>query len=538
MKIELWLSWVMRNGDNMSKVIIRGHEARQKLLDGVNELTDTVKVTLGPKARSVVLDREGFAPLVMNDGVTIAKDIELEDPFENMGAKLLREVSSQAQENMGDGTTTACVIAQKLIQEGVEYLKMSPTESNNLKRALDEMALITTKHLKESAKEVGVVDGGGSLLAVATIAANNDPIVGQMIVDAISEVGNDGVITVEPSKSGNTELTVTEGLELPRGFISPILAEHAKDGKQVLENALVCICDDKVTNFANLLPALELSVEYKRPILFVLRDMDGPALTNFLLNSVNGNIQACAIQGDDYGDWQDKKMRDLAVQTGSKFFMTKTGDDLKEVKLEQLGTCEKIVISKKKTVFMGCKGDKKHIGYAVDSIKKEMKEVKNDFLKDKHKERIARLVGGVAVIKIGAPTQVEMNDTVERVDDALNATRAALAGGVIEGGGFALYKLTQDVDWNKDVNHIRPDFYHIFVNALMKPLQQIAENGDWQFVWEGEDKGLNGLTGENCDLWLAGIIDPALVTMSSLQSAVSVASMVLTTDALVTDQKD
>ena len=539
MKIELWLSWVMRNGDNMSKMIIRGHDARQKLLDGVNELTDTIKVTLGPKARSVVLDREGQAPLVMNDGVTIAKDIELQDPFENMGAKLLREVSSQAQENMGDGTTTACVIAQKLIQEGVEYLKSSPTESNNLKRALDEMCVITTNHLEKSAKEVNKLEGDDwtTLTAVATIASNNDTYIGKLIVDAIDEVGGDGVITVEPSKSGNTELSITEGMELPRGFISPILAEHATDGKRVMENALVCITDDKITNFADMLPALELSVQEKRPILFVVRGLDGAALTNFLLNVVNGNIDASVIEGDDYGDWQDRKMRDLACQTGAKFFMTKTGSDLKDVKLENLGSCDKIIVSKKKTTFLGCKGEKDTIGWAVDKIKQDMEEAPNDWLKDKHKERIARLIGGVAVIKIGAPTQVEMNDTVERVDDALNATRAALAGGVVEGGGFSLYKLTQDVEWNKDVNHIRPDFYHIFVNALMKPLQQIAENGDWQFVWEGDDKGLNGLTGENCDLWEEGIIDPVLVTKSSLQSAVSVASMVLTTDSLVTDEK-
>tara|TARA_R110000744_G_scaffold375_3_gene1396 strand:+ start:2144 stop:3700 length:1557 start_codon:yes stop_codon:yes gene_type:complete len=518
----------------MAKQIIRGKKARQLLLDGINELADTVKVTLGPKARSVVLDREGLAPLVMNDGVTIAKDIELSDPFKNMGAKLLREVAGQAQENMGDGTTTACVIAQKLVGGGVEFLEHNPTESNNLKKSLDAMCAITTEMLLDTAEKVT----DETLLDVATIASNNDQAIGKLIVEAISKVGNDGVITVEPSKSGVTEMTVTEGLELPRGFISPILAEHCEDGRQVLENALVMISDEKVTNFADLLPALEISVQTSRPILFVLRDMDATALTNFLLNSINGNIQACAIQGDDYGDWMDKKMKDLSIQTGSKFFMTKQADDMKTVTKEQLGSCDKIIISRKKTIFMGCKGEQTEIDSQVNSIKKELNDAANDWLKDKHRDRIARLVGGVAVIRIGAATQIEMNDTVERVDDALNATRAALAGGVVEGGGFSLYKLTQNDLWNNAVSSIRPEFYKIFVDALMQPTNQIAENGGWQFIWEGDGKGLNGLTGANCNLAEAGIIDPVLVTVSSLRSAVSVAAMVLTTDSLVTNEKD
>ena len=524
----------------MAKQMIYGEEARKKLLDGINSATDAIKVTLGPKARTVVLDKSFGSPTIINDGVTIAKDIELPDAYENMGAQLVKEVASKAQDNAGDGTSTAAILAQSLSSYGLRNVSagMSPV---NLRSGFDKAISTVVDELKSASISV---ESSEVIEQVASISANNDSEIGKLIASAVEKVGHDGIITVEEAKSMETSLKVVEGMEFDKGYVSPYMITDREKREAVLENPKILLTDHTVSAAQDLIPALEVAVKQsKAPLLIVSKDVEGEALATLVLNVASKVVKACAVKAPGFGDEQGEQLEDIAMLTGGTVLVKDQGSELKDITESHLGTAEKVIIGKNKTTVISGGGSKKSINDRVDILRSQSKVATSKWDKEKLDKRIGRLSGGVAVLEIGAATETEMKEKKARVDDALNATRAAMAEGVVTGGGVALLRASESLD--KLAGKLSDEEsvgVKIVRDALAIPARQIAENAgeDGSVVVskirEGKGNfGFNARTNTYEDLMKAGVVDPVKVTRTAIQAAGSIAGLVLTTETLVSD---
>ena len=520
--------------------MIYGEEARKKLLDGINSATDAIKVTLGPKARTVVLDKSFGSPTIINDGVTIAKDIELPDAYENMGAQLVKEVASKAQDNAGDGTSTAAILAQSLSTYGLRNVSagMSPV---NLKSGFDKAIETVVTELKSASKPV---ESGEVIEQVASISANNDAEIGKLIADAVDKVGHDGIITVEEAKSMETSLKVVEGMEFDKGYVSPYMITDREKREAVLENPKILLTDHTVSAAQDLIPALEVAVKQsKSPLLIISKDLEGEALATLVLNVASKVVKACAVKAPGFGDEQGEQLEDLAILTGGTVVVKDQGSEVKDITEMHLGNAEKVIIGKNKTTIISGGGDKKGIEERVSILRSQSKVSTSKWDKEKLDKRIGRLSGGVAVLEIGAATETEMKEKKARVDDALNATRAAMAEGVVVGGGVALLRASESL--NKLAGKLSDEEsvgVKIVRDALAIPAKQIAENSGEDGsvivskIVEGKNNfGFNARTNTFEDLMKAGVVDPVKVTRNAIQAAGSIAGLVLTTETLVAD---
>ena len=522
----------------MAKVIKFGEDARKSLLEGVNKLADTVKVTLGPKGRNVVLDKSFGAPLITNDGVTIAKEIELEDKFENMGARLVKEVSTKTNDVAGDGTTTATVLAQSMIKEGVKNVAAG-ADPMAIKRGMDKAVNTAVEGLKEISSEV---DGKEDIARVASISANNEEI-GNLIAEAMEKVSKDGVITIEESKTSNTELNVVEGMQFDKGYLSPYMATDTEKMEAVLDNPYILLTDKKISNIQEILPLLESLMQESGKLLIVCDDMEGEALSTLILNKLRGVLNVVAVKAPGFGDKRKAMLQDIATLTGAEVITSDLGLELKDTTIAQLGRAKQVKVQKENTIIVDGAGDKQQIADRVAQIKAQINETKSDYDKEQLQERLAKIAGGVAVIGVGAATEVEMKDKKLRIEDALSATKAAVEEGIVAGGGTALInvipKVEKLVESLKDGEKLGAE---IVLKALEEPARQIAINAGLEpavivekvktsDVGVGFDAGKE----EYVDMKKAGIVDPTKVTRSALQNAASIASMVLTTESLVTD---
>lgn len=523
----------------MAKQILFDEEARRALGKGVDALANAVKVTLGPKGRNVVLDKKFGAPTITNDGVTIARDIELEDPFENMGAQLVKEVATKTNDIAGDGTTTATLLAQAMIREGMKNVAAGANPMI-IKKGISEAVEALVKEIKAKAKKV---EGKADIAQVATISSS-DAEIGNLIAEAMEKVGKDGVITVEESKSMATNLSVVEGMQFDRGYISPYMVTDTDKMEAVLDDPYILITDRKISAIADILPILEKVVKQGKELVIIAEDLDGEALATLVVNKLRGTFKALAVKAPGFGDRRKAMLEDIAILTGGTVISEEVGRKLDSVELEDLGHARQVRASKEETTIVDGNGDKAKISARVEQIKKQIADTTSDFDKEKLQERLAKLAGGVAVIEIGAATEVEMKDKKLRIEDALNATRAAVEEGIVAGGGTtfvdimgALDKIEAEGDEKVGVSIVR--------RAVEEPVRQIADNAglEGSVVVEkvkkaGEGKGFNALTGEYVDMIAAGIVDPAKVTRSALQNAASIASMVLTTETLVADKPE
>ena len=522
----------------MAKVIKFGEDARKSLLEGVNKLADTVKVTLGPKGRNVVLDKSFGAPLITNDGVTIAKEIELEDKFENMGARLVKEVSTKTNDVAGDGTTTATVLAQSMIKEGVKNVAAG-ADPMAIKRGMDKAVNTAVEELKEISSEV---DGKDDIARVASISANNEEI-GNLIAEAMEKVSKDGVITIEESKTSNTELNLVEGMQFDKGYLSPYMATDTEKMEAVLDNPYILLTDKKISNIQEILPLLESLMQESGKLLIVCDDMEGEALSTLILNKLRGVLNVVAVKAPGFGDKRKAMLQDIATLTGAEVITSDLGLELKDTTIAQLGRAKQVKVQKENTIIVDGAGDKQQIADRVAQIKAQINETKSDYDKEQLQERLAKIAGGVAVIGVGAATEVEMKDKKLRIEDALSATKAAVEEGIVAGGGTALInvipKVEKLVESLKDGEKLGAE---IVLKALEEPARQIAINAGLEpavivekvktsDVGVGFDAGKE----EYVDMKKAGIVDPTKVTRSALQNAASIASMVLTTESLVTD---
>ena len=522
----------------MAKVIKFGEEARKSLLEGVNKLADTVKVTLGPKGRNVVLDKSFGSPLITNDGVTIAKEIELEDKFENMGARLVKEVSTKTNDVAGDGTTTATVLAQSMIKEGVRNVAAG-SDPMAIKRGIDKAVNVAVDGLKEISSEV---DGKEDIARVASISANNEE-VGKLIADAMEKVSKDGVITIEESKTSNTELNIVEGMQFDKGYLSPYMATDTEKMEAVLDNPYILITDKKITNIQEILPLLEALMQESGKLLIICDDMEGEALSTLILNKLRGVLNVVAVKAPGFGDKRKAMLEDIAILTGGEVITSDLGLELKDTTIEQLGKAKQVKVQKENTIIVDGAGEKAKITERVNQLKTQITETKSDYDKEGLQERLAKIAGGVAVIGVGAATEVEMKDKKLRIEDALSATKAAVEEGIVAGGGTALInvipKVTKLVDTLNGGEKLGAE---IVLTALEEPVKQIARNSGLEpavivdKVKSSEvGVGFDAAKEEYVDMKKAGIVDPTKVTRSALQNAASIASMVLTTESLVTD---
>ena len=522
----------------MAKMIKFGEDARKSLLEGVNKLADTVKVTLGPKGRNVVLDKSFGAPLITNDGVTIAKEIELEDKFENMGARLVKEVSTKTNDVAGDGTTTATVLAQSMIKEGVKNVAAG-ADPMAIKRGMDKAVDTAVEGLKEISSEV---NGKEDIARVASISANNTEI-GELIAEAMEKVSKDGVITIEESKTSNTELNVVEGMQFDKGYLSPYMATDTEKMEAVLDNPYILITDKKISNIQEILPLLESLMQESGKLLIICDDMEGEALSTLILNKLRGVLNVVAVKAPGFGDKRKAMLQDIAVLTGGEVITSDLGLELKDTTIEQLGRAKQVKVQKENTIIVDGAGDKEKIADRVAQIKAQINETKSDYDKEGLQERLAKIAGGVAVIGVGAATEVEMKDKKLRIEDALSATKAAVEEGIVAGGGTALLNVTAKVqklvDTLKDGEKLGAE---IVLKALEEPAKQIARNSGLEpavivekVKSEKEGIGFDASSETYVDMKKAGIVDPTKVTRSALQNAASIASMVLTTESLVTD---
>jgi len=523
----------------MAKQILFEEEARRALGRGVDALANAVKVTLGPKGRNVVLDKKFGAPTITNDGVTIARDIELEDPFENMGAQLVKEVATKTNDIAGDGTTTATLLAQAMIHEGMKNVAAGANPMI-IKKGIDKAVTALVDEIKAKSKKV---EGQADIAQVATISSANEE-TGRLIAEAMEKVGKDGVITVEESKTMKTNLSVKEGMQFDRGYISPYLVTDTDKMEAALDDPYILITDRKISAINDILPILEQVVKSGKQLAIIAEDVDGEALTTIVVNKLRGTFKALAVKAPGFGDRRKAMLQDIATLTGGSVISEELGRKLDSVTLEDLGQAHKIVSTKDETTIIGGKGDKDAIAERVAQIKQQITKTTSDFDKEKLQERLAKLAGGVAVIEIGAATEVEMKDKKYRIEDALNATRAAVEEGIVAGGGTtfidiqpALDKIEAEGDEKVGVNIVR--------RAIEEPVRQIANNAglEGSVVVENVKKagtgvGFNALKNEYVDMIGAGIVDPAKVTRSALQNAASIASMVLTTETLVADKPE
>ena len=522
----------------MAKVIKFGEDARKSLLEGVNKLADTVKVTLGPKGRNVVLDKSFGAPLITNDGVTIAKEIELEDKFENMGARLVKEVSTKTNDVAGDGTTTATVLAQSMIKEGVRNVAAG-SDPMAIKRGIDKAVNTAVEGLKEISS---TVNGKEDIARVASISANNEEI-GNLIADAMEKVSKDGVITIEESKTSNTELNVVEGMQFDKGYLSPYMATDTEKMEAVLDNPYILITDKKISNIQEILPLLESLMQESGKLLIICDDMEGEALSTLILNKLRGVLNVVAVKAPGFGDKRKAMLEDIAVLTGGEVITSDLGLELKDTTIAQLGKAKQVKVQKENTIIVDGAGDKQQIADRVGQIKAQINETQSDYDKEQLQERLAKIAGGVAVIGVGAATEVEMKDKKLRIEDALSATKAAVEEGIVSGGGTALInvipKVSKLVDTLENGEKLGAQ---IVLKALEEPVKQIAVNAGLEpavivnKVKESEAGiGFDAANEQYVDMKKAGIVDPTKVTRSALQNAASIASMVITTESLVTD---
>lgn len=518
----------------MAKDLKFSEDARQSMLRGVDKLANAVKVTIGPKGRNVVLDKEYTSPLITNDGVTIAKEIELEDPYENMGAKLVQEVANKTNEIAGDGTTTATVLAQAMIQEGLKNVT-SGANPVGLRRGIDKAVEVAIEALHEISQNV---DNKNEIAQVGSISAADEEI-GKYISEAMEKVGNDGVITIEESSGFNTELEVVEGMQFDRGYQSPYMVTDSDKMVAELERPYILITDKKISSFQDILPLLEQVVQANRPILIVADDVEGDALTNIVLNRMRGTFTAVAVKAPGFGDRRKAMLEDLAILTGAQVITDDLGLELKEASIDMLGTANKAEITKDNTTVVDGDGDQNNIDARVSQIKAQIEETDSDFDREKLQERLAKLAGGVAVIKVGAASETELKERKLRIEDALNSTRAAVEEGIVAGGGTAFMNIFDKVSKIEAEGDVATGV-NIVLKALEAPVRQIAENAglEGSIIVERLKNsevgvGFNAATNEWVNMLEAGIVDPTKVTRSSLQHAASVAAMFLTTEAVV-----
>jgi chaperonin GroEL len=521
-----------------AKMIVTGEESRQAILRGVNKLADAVKVTLGPKGRNVVLEKKFGSPVITKDGVTVAKEIELEDKLENMGAQMVREVASKTSDVAGDGTTTATLLAQAIFREGVKMVAAGANPMA-LKRGIDKAVERVVEEIKRMAKPVK----GDMIAHVGTISANGDTMIGNLIAEAMKKVGKDGVITVEESKTMQTELEVVEGMQFDRGYLSPYFVTDPERMECVLEDAYILIHEKKISSMKDLLPLLEQIAKSGKPLLIIAEDVEGEALATLVVNKLRGTLQVCAVKAPGFGDRRKAMLQDIAILTGGKAITEDLGIKLENVRLEDLGRAKKIVVDKDNTTIVEGAGKPSEIEARVRQIRAQIEETTSDYDREKLQERLAKLVGGVAVIKVGAATETELKEKKARVEDAMHATKAAVEEGIVPGGGVAYIRALRalenfkldDPDENAGVNILR--------RALEEPLRWIAQNAGWEgsIVVErvkaakDENFGFNAQTEQFEDLVKAGVIDPAMVSRIALQNAASIAGLLLTTEALVSE---
>src|SRR3984893_6962263 len=524
----------------MAKQITYGDESRQAILRGINQLADAGKVTLGPKGRNVVIDKKFGSPTITKDGVTVAKEIDLKDPLENMGAQMVREVASKTSDTAGDGTTTATVLAQAIYREGAKNV-VAGANPMDIKRGIEKAVEALTAEIKKMAKPVS----GNMVAQVGTISANNDETIGRIIAEAMDKVGKDGVITVEEAKSMETSLDVVEGMQFDRGYLSAYFVTDPERMEVVLENPVILIHEKKISSMKDLLPVLEQVARLSRPLLIIAEDIEGEALATLVVNKLRGTLQAAAVKAPGFGDRRKAMLEDIATLTGGKAVTEDLGLKLENLTLEDLGSAKKVIIDKDNTTIIGGAGKPSEIQSRIKQLRMQIEEATSDYDKEKLQERLAKLVGGVAVIKVGAATEMELKEKKARVEDAMHATRAAVEEGIVPGGGTAylrcipvLEKLKLHDDEAIGVNIVK--------RALEEPIRQIAQNAGREVavivgrVRESKDEtfGFNAETGEFGNMIKAGVIDPAKVTRLALQNAASIVSLMLTTEVLIADIKD
>lgn len=519
-----------------AKQVLFGDDARSKMVRGINVLANAVKVTLGPKGRNVVLDRAFGAPTVTKDGVSVAKEIELKDKFENMGACMVREVASKTSDNAGDGTTTATVLAQAIVDEGMKFVAagMNPMD---LKRGIDKAVAAAIEELRKISKPTTT---NKEIAQVGAISANSDAEIGDIISEAMDKVGKEGVITVEDGKSLKNELEVVEGMQFDRGYLSPYFINQPEKQAAVLDNPFILLHDKKISNIRELLPVLEQVAKAARPLVIIAEDIDGEALATLVVNSIRGILKVVAVKAPGFGDRRAAMLEDIAVLTGGTVISTNVGLTLDKATLEQLGTAKKVEVTKENTTIIDGAGQAEAIENRVRNIRTQIEAATSDYDREKLQERVAKLAGGVALIKVGAATEVEMKEKKARVEDALHATRAAVEEGIVAGGGVALIRAKQAIRDIKGDNDEQNAGIRIVLRAMEEPLRQIVANaGDEpsvvvNTVAQGEGNfGYNAQTGEYGDLVEMGVLDPTKVTRTALQNAASVASLILTTDCMV-----
>jgi chaperonin GroEL len=523
-----------------AKEVKFGQEARERMLHGVDVLANAVKVTLGPKGRNVVLEKSFGAPRITKDGVTVAKEIELEDKFENMGAQMVREVASKTSDTAGDGTTTATLLAQAIVKEGAKSVAAGANPMD-LKRGVDLAVAAVISELKSKAKKV---TSSEEIAQVGTISANGDKEIGEMIAKAMQKVGNEGVITVEEAKALETELDVVEGMQFDRGYISPYFITDADKMRVELESPYILIYEKKLSNLQTILPLLEAVVQSGKPLLVIAEDVEGEALATLVVNKLRGGLKVAAVKAPGFGDRRKAMLQDIAVLTGGQVISEDLGIKLENVTLDMLGRAKKVVITKDDTTIVDGAGKKADIEARVAQIRQQIEDTTSDYDKEKLQERLAKLAGGVAVIKVGGSTEIEVKERKDRVDDALNATRAAVEEGILPGGGVALIRSVKVLDKLNTANEDQKVGVNIVRRALQSPARQIAENaGEDGAVVVGKitDKdvyafGFNAATGEYGDLVKQGVIDPAKVVRTALQDAASVAGLLITTEAMVAEK--
>jgi chaperonin GroEL len=522
----------------MAKQLMFDQDARAAILKGVNVLTDAVKATLGPKGRNVMIDKKFGAPTITKDGVTVAKEIELKDPYENMGAQLVREVASKTSDVAGDGTTTATVLAQAIYREGMKNVTAGANPMD-LKRGIEKAVDTVVENLKKNSKPV---HDKKEISQVGSISANNDPAIGNLIAEAVDKVGKDGVITVEEAKSMNTSLDVVEGMQFDRGYISPYFVTNAEKMEAVLENAYILLSEKKISSMKDLLPILEQTAKMGAPMLIIAEDVEGEALATLVVNKLRGTLQICAVKAPGFGDRRKAMLEDIAILTGGQMISEDLGIKLENVKISDLGRAKKITVDKDNTTIVEGSGKTDAIQGRVKQIKAQIAETTSDYDREKLQERLAKIVGGVAVINVGAATETEMKEKKARVEDALHATRAAMDEGIVAGGGVALIRCIPVLDKMK-LSGDEQIGVNIVKKSLEEPIRQIVNNAGLEpsvivDKVKSSDKanyGFDAQREEYVDMLQAGIIDPTKVTRSALQNASSVASLMLTTEVMITE---
>lgn len=526
----------------MAKIIKFDIKAREELKKGVDQLSNAVKVTLGPKGRNVILDKKFGAPHITKDGVSVAREVELEDEFQNIGAQLVKEVAQKTGDDAGDGTTTATVLAQSIINEGLKNVAAGANPMA-VKRGIDKAVAVVVEQIKSQSQEVG--DDFGKIENVARVSANNDQEIGELIAEAMKKVNKDGVITVEEAKGTDTRVDVVEGMQFDRGYISPYFVTNTEKMECEMERPYILIFDKKISVLKDMLPVLEATAQSGRPLLVISEDVDSEALAALVVNRLRGSLKVCAVKAPGFGDRRKEMLEDIATLTGGVVISEEKGLKLEGTTIDMLGTAEKVTVNKENTVIVNGAGDKQAIADRVAQIKAQIETTKSSYDKEKLQERLAKLAGGVAVLYIGAPSEVEMKEKKDRVDDALSATRAAVAEGIVPGGGVAYIRCLDALDKMEGENGDETTGIHIIRRAIEEPLRQIVDNAGLegavvvQKVREGKaDFGYNAYTDRYENLFETGVIDPAKVARIALQNAASIAGMFLTTECVIAEKKE